>query len=148
MTLYCESSAILSVYLRELGRHPIVQRELEQEIPLSSVLASVEVRANLARAAFKERPRRLTDARYARALRMFESEWHDFFHVPITDELLGEASVLARQYLLRAYDAVHLASALSAQARVPDTLLLSTWDRDLAAAAVAAGLSLAHEVIA
>ena len=52
MTLYCESSAIVSIYLREPGRNELVKAEFSGEPVVSSLLAYVEVRAALARAAF------------------------------------------------------------------------------------------------
>ena len=146
MTLYCESSAVLSVYLREFGRHEVVQTELEREPSVCSVLTYVEVRSTLARAAFKENLRRLSNAGYERALRVFESDWVNYIRLPLSEDLLRLAGNLARTYLLRTYDALHLASALALRERVPDEVLVSTWDNELADAAQREGLTLAHEV--
>jgi hypothetical protein len=146
VTLYCESSALLSVYLREPGRHSVVQAEIEQESAVCSTLAYVEVRATLARAGFRESPRRLSNAGYRRAVQIFEEDWPNYVRLPVSEELLWAAGSLARTHLLRAYDAVHLAAALALHERVPDRVILSTWDHDLALAAQAEGLSLAHEV--
>jgi uncharacterized protein len=146
VTLYCESSAVVSIYLREHDRHAVVQGELEREPIASSVLSYVEVRATLARAGFRETPRRLTRAGYNRAIQEFESDWPSYVRLPVTEELIQSAAELARTHLLRAYDAVHLATALALSEQIPDRLLVSTWDQELATAAEAAGLSLAHEV--
>ncbi len=50
----------------------------------------------------------------------------------------GSAGELAEAHGLRGYDAVHLATALSIDV---DSMLLATWDGDLARAAIAAGCS-------
>ena len=52
--------------------------------------------------------------------------------------LAHSAGDLAEAHGLRGDDAVHLATALSVES---DSLLLATWDGDLARAAVAAGCS-------
>ena len=138
---------MLSVYLRELGRHAIVQLELERESAVCSVLTYVEVRSTLARAAFKDNPRRLSNAGYERAARVFESDWLNYIRLPLSEDLLRLAGNLARAYLLRAYDSIHLASAIALKERVPDKVLVSTWDKELAAAS-SEGFDLAYEVTA
>ena len=57
--------------------------------------------------------------------------------VSLDDELARTAGDLAERYALRGYDAVHLASALAID--VPGDLVVATWDRELAEAAVAEG---------
>jgi uncharacterized protein len=53
-------------------------------------------------------------------------------------ELAHNAGDLVETHRLRGYDAVHLATALSSDS---DSLLLATWDRELARAAIEAGCS-------
>jgi predicted nucleic acid-binding protein len=60
--------------------------------------------------------------------------------VGVDAALAREAGKLAEQHALRGYDAVHLATALSGSD--PD-LVLVTWDRDLARAALESGCSVA-----
>ena len=57
-----------------------------------------------------------------------------------TPSLLRTAADLAEAQLLRAYDAVHLASALSLR---DHDLVVATWDADLSRAARNAGLAVA-----
>jgi predicted nucleic acid-binding protein len=54
--------------------------------------------------------------------------------------VLDAAADTAERYALRAYDAVHLATALAVTA---DDLVFVCWDADLSAAAVRAGLAVA-----
>jgi predicted nucleic acid-binding protein len=79
-----------------------------------------------------------------RSLRRAVSELDRFYAELTVLELDGPlarlAGELAERHALRGYDAVHLASALS----VGDPeLVLVSWDRELAAAAGAAGLNTA-----
>lgn len=60
--------------------------------------------------------------------------------VELTAALAAEAGRVARAFGLRGYDAVHLASALALQ---DETLVLATWDEELASAAAARGLAVA-----
>lgn len=58
----------------------------------------------------------------------------------VDERLARTAGELAERLALRAYDAVHLAAALDI---AEIDILMVTWDQDLAAAARAAGLSVA-----
>lgn len=62
--------------------------------------------------------------------------------VGLDHELAHVAGDLAETHGLRGYDAVHLATALSANSR---SLLLATWDRDLARGAIEAGCSVSPQ---
>jgi predicted nucleic acid-binding protein len=61
----------------------------------------------------------------------------------VTNELIREAAALADRYPLRAYDAIHLASAVIARRRLGDDLVFACWDDALSAAASREGLELA-----
>ncbi|MGQ0617093.1 MAG: hypothetical protein ACT4PW_08875 [Acidimicrobiia bacterium] len=60
--------------------------------------------------------------------------------IDLDAELIGHAAALSQREGLRAYDAVHLAGALSV---VADDLVVVAGDGALAAAAAAAGLTTA-----
>jgi predicted nucleic acid-binding protein len=134
------------MYLRESGRQRVVQEELAGDLPYCSEVGFVEVHATLTRARLFENPPRLRLAGYLRAIHDFDADWANIFHLSVTGDLIEDAAQVARQYGLRAYDSLHLASALTLRRNTSETVFLSTWDSDLARAALAAGLSLAHEV--
>ncbi len=54
-------------------------------------------------------------------------------------ELARTAGDIAQTHGLRGYDAVHLATAIAVES---DSLLLATWDRELARGAIEAGCSI------
>lgn len=54
--------------------------------------------------------------------------------ITLDDALARTAGALAERHALRGHDAVHLASATAIDER---DLVIATWDRDLASAAIA-----------
>jgi predicted nucleic acid-binding protein len=109
----------------------------EADTVVASRLVYPEARAALAAA---RRAERLA----ARGLRRAVSDLELFYAALTLIELDGalaqHAGDLAERHQLRGYDAVHLASALSVG---DENLVLVSWDCDLAAAAVMAGLNAA-----
>jgi hypothetical protein len=103
---------------------------------ISSILAYPEGRAALATA---RRGARLTATAHGRALEDFESLHGELSLIGIDVQLAREAGELAEQFALRGYDAVHLASALSAG----EAITLVSWDEDLRRAAAHNGCALA-----
>ena len=149
MILYADSSAILSIHLREPSRHDVALDAVRaSDAVATSLIGFVEVRSGLARARFLENPARLNDETYERAIEDFTADWRSYFRIRISNRLIRTAGLLAEKHRLRAYDAIHLASAIELQERTPDSVAIATWDRALAFATEIEGLSLAHEVTA
>jgi uncharacterized protein len=107
---------------------------------ISGILSYPEGRAALAAA---RRGARLTVATHRRALEDFEALQGELSLIGIDGQLAREASRLAEKFALRGYDAVHLASALSAG--VAATLV--SWDADLRRAATQNGCAVAPPAI-
>jgi predicted nucleic acid-binding protein len=102
----------------------------------SSILSYPEGRAALGAA---RRVGRLTPAAHKSALAGFESIQGKLSRIAVDAQLARDAGELAERFALRGYDAVHLASALSAGG--PVTLV--TWDADLRSAAEQNGCAIA-----
>jgi hypothetical protein len=73
--------------------------------------------------------RRLTPTQLNQALEDLENIWRGIFSHTVNDALLAKAAESARTHSLRAYDAVHLAGALSFAAG--EELVFACWDREL-----------------
>jgi predicted nucleic acid-binding protein len=103
------------------------------ELKISSQLIYPEARAALAAAARADRidPRGLR-----RAVADLDSATASMLLVGVDEAFARDAGRLAEAHALRGYDAVHLATALSAEDR---ELLVVTWDRDLADAVLGCG---------
>ena len=83
---------------------------------------------------------RLTPAQLRRGLDDLESLWRGFYVHAVNEELLTQAAESARTHSLRAYDAVHLAGALSFA--TGEKLEFACWDKELRGAAHARGFTL------
>lgn len=105
------------------------------ESVVSSQLVYPEARAAAAAA---HRGRRITSATLRRAVDRIDELCAELNVIGLDPNLAHSAGDLAEAHGLRGYDAVHLATALRIDG---DSLLLATWDGDLARAAVAAGCS-------
>jgi predicted nucleic acid-binding protein len=107
----------------------------------TSSIAYVEARAALAR---RRRAGDLTPGEHRRLVGELDSDWERYIRLEVTSELIRVAAALADRYPLRAYDAIHLASAVTARRRLGDDLVFACWDDALSAAASREGLDLAR----
>lgn len=105
----------------------------------SSAVAYVEARAALAR---RHHRGALTVSEYHRSLQDFENDWERYVRVEATEDLLRNAARLAETRRLRAYNAVHLASALAYRARRGSAVTFASWDEELGFAAKREGFLL------
>lgn len=139
MNLYLDTSALVKLYVDEEGS-PAVHGALRQAtLAATSPLAYVEARSALAR---RRREGGLATAEYRRAVRSLDADWVHYQRVRVTDQLIHEAAETAESFRLRAYDAVHLASALTIAARLETPVVFACWDAGLEEAARRAGLRL------
>ena len=105
------------------------------ESVVSSQLVYPEARAAAAAA---HRRRRITSTTLRRAVDRIDELCSELDVIGLDPDLAHSAGDLAEAHGLRGYDAVHLATALSVES---DSMLLATWDGDLARAALTAGCS-------
>ena len=84
----------------------------------------------------------LNQSQYNTALRNFRSEWNDYHRIPITEQIVARADLLTCEYILRGYDAVHLACALTWQDLLGAPVSLATYDLELRDAAQKNGLNI------
>jgi predicted nucleic acid-binding protein len=103
----------------------------------STAIAHVEASAALAR---MRKGGRLTPAQFRRGLNDLENLWAGTYVHAVNDALLAQAAEAARTHFLRAYDAVHLAGALSFAAG--EELDFACWDKELRDAAHKHGFAL------
>jgi len=132
---FWDSSALVKLLVEEPGTDVAVALWDESAGVVASRLSVPEVSAALAAA---ERGGRVDRAR----ARVARNEWLRYLLaldvVEISADIADHAAGLAASHPLSGADAVHLATAM---ALGDGELVLATWDRRLAAAAVAEGLS-------
>jgi len=115
MIYYCDSSAVVKIYLEEAGSGYV--KKLCREAPSGNVLvnaiAGPEVLSALHR---RSRSGDLSPEVLSQARRDFIEDYHDFFNrVPVSDPIITLAMQLIEKHPLRGYDSVQLASALLLQ---------------------------------
>jgi uncharacterized protein len=131
---YLDTSALVKLYLAEDGSERAMTLFTAAEVAIVNALAFVEVRAALAAAV---RAGRLHADAFATAKEDLQT-LRETFAVVDPGGVLDAAADAAERYALRAYPAVHLASALAVAA---GDLVFVSWDADLSAAAARAGLA-------
>ena len=137
MNAYFDTSGLLKLLVAEPGSDLAMAIWESTGVAVTSRVTYVEARAALAAA---RRQGRLADAQLAETRRSLEARFQAMEVVEVDATIARAAGDIAEQSRLRGYDAIHLASSLMLG---PEDTVLVTWDRDLAWAAYAAGLSLA-----
>ncbi|MEX2236272.1 MAG: type II toxin-antitoxin system VapC family toxin [Dehalococcoidia bacterium] len=137
MNLFLDSSALVKTLLSE--QHSSVALRLWNEAAHHYVsrLTYVETRAALARA---HRLGRLSEEGHVQAKAMLRARLSRCEIVEVDAALVEAAGDLAQVHGLKGYDAVQLASALAVAVQ---DVLFAAWDRTLAEAGFAEGLTLA-----
>ena len=130
MITYFDTSAIVKTVVAEEGSDVAVEIWNSSAIRMTSIVAYAEARAALAAAA---RSRRISARGRHAARSQLDDRWRTFALRTVSDDVVGPAADLADREPLRAYDAVHLASALLASGG--DDVVFATWDRALSRAA-------------
>ncbi len=114
-TYFLDSSALVKRQIAEVG-HSWVRALCDPAVGNTLVIAElalVEVPATYCRMA-RETPKRISTGRRDRLLANFDMHvQHQYAVVRVTLGILTHAATLCRTHLLRAYDAVQLASALA-----------------------------------
>lgn len=135
MISYLDTSAVVKLLLRDEGGAGQLRDILDaSDRAVTSRITYPEARAALSAAA---RAGRLDSGQHTRAKRDLDRAVASLTMVELHAGVARAAADIAESFGLRAYDAVHLASALVVDEG--DTVVV-TWDRALATAASAAGL--------
>ncbi len=113
VTYYLDTSALLKWYLKEIGSDWL-RRTLaptHQIVIVTTQLLIVEVISALNR---RVRESTVTKSDYARLTGRFRDDCRDIYQiVALSDTIINTAWTLLEHHPLRAYDAIHLATALT-----------------------------------
>lgn len=136
MILFADTSALIKLYIEEVGSAEMAERARSSRLA-ASVLAYAEVYSTFSR---RLRESLLSEKEHTAVVEAFEHDWQRAILVPLRPALVGRIPRLVTDHPLKGADAVHLASALMLQ----DTGLELTFavaDRRLARAATKEGLA-------
>jgi predicted nucleic acid-binding protein len=138
--LYLDTSALVKIYVDEEGSPACRRAVTEADLVATSALAYVEARAAFAR---RRRGGGLSTGAHRRIVRDLEGDWASYAVIEVTNRVIREGARLADRHHLRAYDAVHLASAgVLRDGERTESLVFACWDAGLGRAARREGLSL------
>lgn len=140
MILFCDSSALVKLYLQEDDSGAVRSQAAASELLAVCRIAWVEVMSALARRA-RERPQ--DTAAIATARERFEADWPRYLCLDLTQELAQLAGDYADMFALRAYDSVQLAAAELARREMPGELQFACFDARLIRAAKVLGIEAA-----
>lgn len=140
LILYLDTSALVKLYVREKGSAAVVRRLGMADAVSTSMVAWAETRAAFARL-LRERP--ASRKRHRQRVERFTRDWGHYAVVELSAAVAHHAGDLAEQHGLRGFDAIHLASALWLKSTYAGDLSFMAFDARLAAAAAAAGLTIA-----
>lgn len=127
--LFLDTSALVKRYVEEQETAFVLRRMGEDPEWVASAVARAEAEITLCRLGF--------DPRDAGLGRRLHDDWERFYVVPADLACLERAAELGCRYQVRTLDALHLAAA----DRLPQPLVVLTFDRRQADAARAMGLS-------
>jgi predicted nucleic acid-binding protein len=137
VTLYLDTTALVKLYVDEEGAATVRDAVAQAELIATSAIAYVEARAAFAR---RYRERGLSKSAHRSLVRDFERDWPRYLTVEVAPTVIRDAARLAESHRLRAYDAVHLASARTVAGRASRSCVFASWDATLERAAAREGL--------
>ena len=137
MILYLDTSAFVKRYFKEEYSNEVISRWQEAEEIVTSSVAYAETMACFYR---KKREAKLTHGFIGEITELFRMDWGSFIRVEVNDELNQYIDMVVSKHPLRGFDAIHLASALVIQERLPEDFLFVCFDNKLALAAHEEGL--------
>lgn len=137
MNLYLDTSALVKLYVEEPGSTEVRRLLAEAQRVGTSRLSYVEARAAFAR---RYREGGLSQGHYREVIRQLEHEWDAYLLLEVTAPVIRRAGDLTEKHALRAYDAIHLATALSILPELAMAFLAA--DERLIAAAAKEGLAI------
>lgn len=137
MILFCDTSALVKLYVREDGTDRLIQQAAGSDAVAVSRLAWVELMSAIARRS-REQPRDVPALSEAR--QRFVADWPYYLKIEVAQELLEFAGDHADTFALRAYDSVQLASAHTLQREMPGEVCFACFDARLSKAAKVLGM--------
>jgi len=140
--LYLDSSALAKRYLAEAGTSDVTAAMAVESIVSTSAVGYAELRGAFARAL---REGRVDPGTHAAVVALLDAHWSRYLVIAADDARMREAGRLIDHHsthTLRAFDAIHLASALRLADGNPASVTFACWDFRLWCAARDEGLAL------
>lgn len=138
MILFCDTSALLKLYVREAGGPEMRALKADAHALAVCRIAWAEAHAALSRRA-REEP---LDAAVAEdAKRALARDWSRYMIAEVTQPLVELAGLFSESFSLRGYDSMQLAAAKQVDQEFDDDVVFACFDRRLNVAARALGMA-------
>ena len=138
MILFCDTSALVKLYVQEDGSDAVMEQAEASEVVAVCRIAWVEIMSAFARRA-REVPQ---DApALDRARRRFAADWPHCLTLELTQVVAELAGEYAEAFALRAYDSVQLAAVTTLHREVAGDLRFACFDNRLTKAARVLGIA-------
>lgn len=138
MILFCDTSALVKLYVHEDGTDSVTEQAAASEVVAVCRIAWVEVMSAMARRS-REHPQDASGIAQARM--RFIADWPHYLKLDVTQELVELAGDYADTFALRAYDSMQLAAAQVMHREMPGEVKFACFDTRLVKAARVLGLS-------
>lgn len=137
MILFCDTSALVKLYVREDGTDTMMEQATASEVVAVCRIAWVEIMSALAR---RSREQSADAAAIAQARKRVVTDGPHYLTVEITQELVELAGEYADAFALRAYDSVQLAAVQTVNQELPGEVRFACYDERLVKAARVLGI--------
>ena len=137
MNLYADTSALIKKYVRESGSEQVISHFNQYPIIGTAALTHTEMASAMSKAVrlgWVDEPEILI------AWQDFLAHWPAYVRLPVSAGVVERAASIAWRHGLRAYDSVHLASALAWKDVTADQVVFACYDGNLVKAAQQEGL--------
>ncbi len=128
MLLYLDTSSLVKLYVEEEGSDFVSNLVGTVEITATSIVAYAEARAAFSR---RFRENAFTLKEYIHLKTIFDEDWNNYLILNITSNIVKMAGNLAEKHLLRGFDSIHLASALTLMNELATSIIFSCFDNNL-----------------
>jgi predicted nucleic acid-binding protein len=137
MNLYADTSALVKKYIQEAGSEQVIAFFDQHPLIGTAVLTQAEVASAMAKAL---RSGWVDESSVLTAWHDFLSHWPAYVRLPVSAGIVEHAAAIAQQHGLRAYDAIHLASALAWEDVIGDEVVFVCYNLNLSKVAGQEGL--------
>ena len=137
MILYLDTSALVKRYFREPYSDQVIAKWQEATEIVTSSVAYAETLAAIYR---KKRESALKDNLVKEIAGALRKDWDGFIRIQVNDELNEYIDRAIIRHPLRGFDAIHLASAMIMNEKLPDNLIFLCFDQTLLQAAAKEGI--------
>ncbi len=138
MILYLDASALVKRYIIEPGSDQVNAWIAAADAVVTGLITRTEVAAAICRAG---RMQMIDPAEVWQAVGHLRAEWESLERLPVTEATVARGDLLACEYGLRGYEAVHLATAILWQESLGDPVTIATYDTQLRVAAKRMGMA-------